>query len=444
MDMHTSPPISEIDLCRAWTRLPRSQPLITIDGASVDLIHLGSWTNGFGPDFRGAIISFDNGPATHGSVELHRRTRGWTDHRHHLDPRYNDVILHVVGSDDGAETRRSDGKLVPTVVLDIRVSHQATVAVDWSLVGGDVCAATIAAEQPGLIRDMLGRLGDTRMSERSACIEAKLLAETPDAVLYGELLEALGYAANRAVMADLVDRLPWHVMRAIAIAGHSPFHGLLAVFLGVAGFLPLSDQEIAYTGLDPALFQAITASWREQARAWALNPLDPTAWELARQRPANHPIRRLVQAAAILASVELEPTRRLSGLVRDGADLAGALIEFVNHFGALALGRERARAIVTNVLVPFGFALANHSGDRELAELFANLWESLPGAESNERTRRAIRQVSGDIGIKRIGSRIQQGLIHLDQTLCAPRRCYECPIAAEVVSQSTPPGSLLG
>ena len=130
--------------------------------------------------------------------------------------------------------------------------------------------------------------------------------------------------------------------------------------------------------------------------------------------------------------------------MRDGADLTDALINLANRFGVPTLGQDRARAIVTNVLIPFGFALSNHSGDRDLAERFATLWESLPAAESNERTRRAIRQVCGDVGIKRIGSRIQQGLIQLDQALCTPRRCYECPIAAIVVTDSTPPPSLLG
>ena len=59
--------------------------LVTTDGRSVDVIHLGTWTHGFGPDFRNAVISIDNGPAEHGSVELHLRTRGWMDHRHHLE-----------------------------------------------------------------------------------------------------------------------------------------------------------------------------------------------------------------------------------------------------------------------------------------------------------------------------------------------------------------------
>ena len=50
----------------------------------------------------------------------------------------------------------------------------------------------------------------------------------------------------------------------------------------------------------------------------------------------------------------------------------------------------------------------------------------------------------GKIGLKRAGSRLQQGLIHLDQALCAPRRCYECPIAAIVVNDAGPVRGLLG
>jgi hypothetical protein len=33
-----------------------------------------------------------------------------------------------------------------------------------------------------------------------------------------------------------------------------------------------------------------------------------------------------------------------------------------------------------------------------------------------------------------LGARGGQGLIHLDAALCAPRRCYECPIARAVIA----------
>jgi hypothetical protein len=419
-------------------------PLTTTDGRTVDVIHLGTWTHGFGPDFRDAIISVDNGRTEHGSIELHLRTRGWSEHRHHLDPRYNDVILHIVGRHDVVETRRVDGKLVPTVVLDIQALGLATHEVDWSLVGGTVCAERLAREQPDLIRGIIGRLGDERMTARSARIESRLTTMTPDAVLFAEILDALGYTANREPMATICDRLPWANVATIAGQPDHALHRLSAVFLGIGGFVPLSDAEIAHTGLDPERARALSDLWNQIALDWSVAPIPSTAWSLARIRPSNHPIRRLVQAAALIAGADLHLSTHLLGPIRDGLDPTDSLIALVDSAGAPALGSDRARAIATNVLVPFTFALASQSDDADLAECAARVWESLPGAESNERTRRAARQVAGDTGLKRLGARLQQGLIHLDQTLCGPRRCYECPIAAVVVRESATGGTLLG
>jgi hypothetical protein len=437
-------PIAEMDLCRAWTRLPRSLPLTTTDGRLVDVIHLGSWTHGFGPDFRDAIISIDDGATQHGSIELHLRTRGWTDHRHHVDPRYNDVVLHVVGRSDPVETRRADGKLVPTVVLDIQALGLPTRQVDWSLVGGAVCAEQLARDQPALVRDIMSRLGDTRMTARSARLESRFTAMPPDAVLYAELLDALGYSTNRDPMVQIANRLTWSVVLALSSHADKPFQHLCAAFLGTAGFLPLSDVELALTGLKPERAPALLSDWDTISADWNIAPIGSTDWTLARIRPSNHPIRRLVQAAAILAGTKLGLGLHLLTPLRAGLNPTTSLIELVSAAGAPALGNDRARAITTNVLIPFAFALAGQSGDADLGDAVAKVWESLPGAESNERTRRAVRQVTGEVGMKRLGARQQQGLIHLDQTLCAPRRCFECPIAAVVVREAAPHDALLG
>ena len=342
------------------------------------------------------------------------------------------------------ETRRADGKLVPTVVLDIKTLGLATHEVDWSLVGGTVCAEHLARAQPELIRDIVCKLGDGRMTARSARIESRLTTLPPDAVLYAEILDALGYVSNRGPMAAVAERLPWPVLTALASQASDPFHRLCAAFLGAAGFLPLSDIELALTGLAPARAQSLTDDWSVIAADWATDSMAPTDWTLARIRPSNHPIRRLVQAAAILAGSELRLSTRLLGPLRDGTDPTDAMIELVGACGAPALGKDRARAITTNVLIPFAFAIAGQTGDVDLGDAVALVWESMPGAESNERTRRAVHQVTGDVGMKRLGARLQQGLIHLDQSLCAPRRCFECPIAAVVVREGAPQSGMLG
>ncbi|HEX5500065.1 MAG TPA: DUF2851 family protein, partial [Thermomicrobiales bacterium] len=115
--MTARPEPREIAISAAWHdgRIPAR--LRTTDGRAVDVIHRGQWSHGLGPDFTDAMLVFDGREVRNGAVEIHLRTRGWTEHGHHLDPQYNQVILHVVARHDGAETRRADGGLTPIVDL---------------------------------------------------------------------------------------------------------------------------------------------------------------------------------------------------------------------------------------------------------------------------------------------------------------------------------------
>ena len=421
----------ELDLCRAWTQLPRSIPLTTTEGLAIDVIHLGTWTHGFGPDFRDAIISIDSGPAISGSIEIHLRTRGWIEHKHHLDPRYNDVVLHVVGKHDLVETRRSDGKLVPTVALDIALTGVALQPVDWSVVGGEVCAESIARERPAVIRDALAGLGDLRMTRRSAVLESELARLSADELLYREIIEALGYSQNRTPMRALTEALPWQVLNSARSAGYST----LGCLLGAGGFLPLSDAELAHTGMAPGQLRKAHDDWQTVSTNWAIGSMPATSWVLARIRPLNHPIRRLAQFAAIIERTNGRLATELLAPIRTGLDPSENLLELVGDGGAPALGRDRARTIATNVLIPFAFAQAAATGDHDLAEATSALWVSLKAGEANERTRKGVRQIAGDAGLRRLTERHMQGLVHLTTQLCEPRRCYECPIARIVVSQ---------
>ena len=81
----------EIALSAAWQAQRFTGPLRTVDGRVVEVVHRGTWTHGFGPDFRDAMILLDGRELRAGSVEVHLRTGAWAVHGHHLDPRYDDV-----------------------------------------------------------------------------------------------------------------------------------------------------------------------------------------------------------------------------------------------------------------------------------------------------------------------------------------------------------------
>ncbi len=79
--------LSEIVLSAVWQEQRFSGHLRTVDGREIQVIHRGTWTHGFGPDFQDALLLFDGRELRSGSVEIHLRTRGWNDHGHARDPR---------------------------------------------------------------------------------------------------------------------------------------------------------------------------------------------------------------------------------------------------------------------------------------------------------------------------------------------------------------------
>lgn len=436
--MSDAPPaISERDLAAAWNDGRFRGPFPLADGRRVEIVYRGTWTHGFGPDFRDAMVTFEGRELQTGSVELHLRTSGWRAHGHHLDPRYNDVILHVVLLDDGAETRRLDGKLVPVLALPEELHRvvEPRSAVDWSLVGGEVCAAPLAREQPALVRELIWRLADARLAAKVARIEARLLGDPPAEVLYQEIWDGLGFSANREPMGLLARRLPLSAIdAALAIVpGSERLAVARGLLFGVAGFLPISPSDANAAGWSPADSAAAEDAWRRFGGPWRDAALPSTCWTRARVRPANHPALRLAAGAALLAASTGGLLPELLSAVRERADAPALLHDRCAAGGRTLLGQDRATGIVANAVVPFALALSEQTGDHALGEAAAHLWERLPAAESNEVTRRALRQVAGEVRLPGLGTRGQQGLIHLDQTLCRPRRCFECPIASAVL-----------
>ena len=450
----------EIALSAAWQAQAIAGPLRTSDGHSVEVISRGTWTHGFGPDFRDAMISLNGRELRSGSVEIHLATRGWTDHGHATDPRYNDVILHVVLDDDGSETRREDGVVVPVIaigaLLTTPLDDHGVATGDWSRFGGAACAPDLVREQPAIARQVLFRLGDVRLAGRSASLEAQLTARPPAQVLYASILDGLGYQQNREPMAALADLISLTDLEAAILATapterHDTARGIL---LGAAGFLPLSPTEAALAHLDPTAVAGCESSWRRFGGPWRESALPPTAWTRARVRPANHPAARLVAGAALIVNALAQGglvaalTEPIRARVSIATDQPGQLPDLAEHLRALSrtattpgLGLDRAGAIVASALLPFALALAQQSGDTALLDGAAMVWERLAGPASNAVTRRAMGQVAGDERLSGLGARGQQGLIHLDQTLCAPRRCRECPIAHAAVAGDALTGS---
>lgn len=429
----------------AWNAgLTRS--VTTTDGQAVSIIFPGHWSHGFGPDFSDAMLDFSADGYCTGAIEIHTKASDWVDHGHHLDERYNAVVLHIVTLDDLDVTRRADGKIVPKAILQI--SDDVLFAIDrhlpdiWSKLGGSVCAADLSAREPARIRSAIHRLGDTRMAGKTTAIESELALHSPSGVMLRHLFDGFGYSENRGPMRQLADTLirygfPDHpsVRRE-----ESPSPELIGLLLGIGGFLPLAPTDAHAGGILPEDQYLIERHWYGSAAALADDTIPATAWHLGRVRPANHPVARILQAATLLAKTGGTPHTVLLDAIRQEEPVIDVLKDITARTGHPGIGTGRATAMIANAVLPFALAWAAYNDDAALEDRASRLWVTLKFAEWTRPGKRALSQVTGGSSLRGLGERGHQGLLHLDRELCTPRRCFQCPIAAEVIRDQATAG----
>ena len=421
----------ESAVARLWreegARLP---PLDCDDGRTLRVLYPGRPSADAGPDFRDAVLLTETGETLRGDVEIHLRPGGWRAHGHHLDRRYNGVVLHVVlwPSSGGGETTLAMGARVPTVAL--YPALQQTVGrrrgrrpAAPGLAPAAFWAAAVPQDEQR-VGPTLERAGDARFNAKSASFRARLRqggGETGWAgqLLYQGLMEALGYSRNPEPFLALAEGLPLARLERLAAGPEDRLDTLIAALLGAGGLL--SGELPRGAGLDEEELQAALRTWGSMG----LRPVvQPEAWRRFRVRPANRPERRLVGMAHLLHRLWDEGL--LHGLARRALTgkvpaLQEALV--VVEGSRTYVGRGRAGEVAVNAVLPFLVAWSGLQGDRELGRACRALyraWPPLPGnevtAEAADRLVPAVLQLpldGMDAAGELQGARRQQGLHHL-------------------------------
>lgn len=434
---------NETTLAYLWQEQVLTTDLRTTEGRRLRVIYRGVWTHRRGPDFANALLDLD-GELVSGDVELHVRASDWYAHGHHEDPAYDHVVLHAVWDDDLQKTvRRRDGTPVPTLELARFLATTPDQLPSVSLrplgaLGFAHCAPEIAAAHPELLHHLFENAGDSRLREKVARIQARLSGESPAQTLFWLLADALGYHQNRQGMRAIAEELPlMHLeVRLSALAPEKRFPMAAALLLGTAGFLPLSDAERELVKLPTRLWQEIEAIWN--AREMQVGSAR-TLWRLGGVRPTNHPVRRLLNLAGLLATTD-------SGLLADVLERLVTARPRRQLFawlraGPVPLGQDRAHDIIVNVIIPFALGYADWIADDRIREAAAQLWLELPAGRGNQLVRATLEQVCGPTPIRLRSARAEQGLLHLYHWGCRERRCWECPVAHLVLSRSSSPSA---
>jgi hypothetical protein len=426
--------------------------LVTEENEPVMIVYPGRPNDDRGADLHDAVIATRRG-LLKGDIEIHVKSSHWWTHRHHQDPAYNRVILHVVYWDDaGRATVLQNGSSVLTLAL----CHYVGAATDRSVTPpysyqklSMPCRNAVYRGNASLVGKILDEAGEQRFLSAAARLQKEMLLSGPGQSLYQGIMTSLGYSKNKETMAKLASRMPLPRLEA-AVTDDAIDSECLAQYqarlMGAAGLLP-SQREVSYRPERPVdawvtKLESIWATGGETARMSAAD------WHFFKVRPGNYPVRRLAAMSHLLLRYRkkgllagLESSIKEAVTESDGGRLEAALLVSPDSYwgrhldfglpGAgivpSLLGRERAADIVINVLLPFAVARSRTQAQPALGEKALNFFRNYRAPAENT----LVRHMRKQLGISRCfvaTARRQQGLLHIYKTRCSQGRCDECPL----------------
>ena len=193
--------------------------------------------------------------------------------------------------------------------------------------------------------------------------------------------------------------------------------------------------------ISPEMQSDIERRWLQMNPVWHNDRIAPTHWQRARTRPANHAASRLMSLAALLDASRTDLLSHLTDALRYGNDLPGdapkshaaAMVERISGRAAQSASRP---ACCCRSQSPTRVRSPMNQSRKRRSRPGINCRQQKPAVRRNAPRRRSRDQP----GFVVLGERGQQGLLYLDRNLCTPRRCFECPIAAEVIRSEQEPG----
>ena len=458
LDETYQPNVDKIDEARIqkiWHEQDFFNPnMESIDRRAIRVLKPGIWNHNEGPDFMHAEIEID-GKLQVGDVEIHVRSSEWYAHKHHLNSRYNRVILHAVffNDDFNLRTRLQNGKRIPTAEL------LKLVAIDTGDLYHDTkdtttdgaCRITGKQLNIEVLKGVFESLGRERFLEKTESMRLLRTRLDFEQLLYEGIMEALGYERNSKPLRELAQHVPF------ADLDQKSELEIQATLFGVAGLLPSQREKPLppETTDDPNII-ALEELWRASEYADLPARMTEARWSFV-GRPFNHPVRRIAamsqlihrcqgslmmyflpiceKAAAadtktVLRTIEkelstllmLEPTGYWQKHANFGA-------ESTRKIGLI--GKGRAVDIIINKILPAAYIWAVEAGSQQLQEAVLRLYSVGSKSTGNKIINKVDEQIFTETQQMRHlepTAKIEQGVIRLYKNYCADWLCDLCPI----------------
>lgn len=412
-------------------RLWRSEDMVTNTGKKVRVVDPGLLNTDAGPDFFNAKIEID-GHMWVGNVEMHYRATDWKRHHHDSDKAYDSVILHVVAKDD-APVRRTNGELIPQLVLEVSPQFNADYA---SLVGATIevpCATKIKQVPHLTIVEWVEGLAFERLHGKVERIHQLLdsFNGSWEDVCYVTLARNFGFGINNDAFERLARRTP---LRLLGKHSDSVLQ-IEALLFGQAGMLDAQKP-----GMD-SYYNQLCTEYAFLSNKFQLTPMEKESWKLFRIRPQNFPYRRIAMLAQFIEGgfrmmnriLDAEGEKEMRALFE--VELSGYWTKHYtfgkpNERATATLSRNSIDIILINTVAPLLYAYGELTGNYEMTDKAIKLLEDLR-AESNSIVAHFVAY-----GIDCPDALTSQALVQLKREYCDARKCIYCKIGHHLLSKA--------
>jgi hypothetical protein len=410
---------------RLWPDLA----MTSTDGKRVDIIDPGTLNSGSGPDFFNAKIRID-GQIWAGNVEIHVRASDWHRHKHDNDAAYDNVVLHVVQYDDCAIRRRSDGAVIPQVVMNCAAdfSDRYNAMVNNPLTELP-CAGEISELPQIIVSDWITGLAYQRLQRKSDDIISRLESFHGDwnQTIYVTLARGLGFGTNADAMEQLARSIPLKNL----LRHNDQISTIEALLFGAAGLLsekPNDDYEAM-----------LKQEYAFYCTKFGITPHQTPQWK-SKLRPQNSPVRRVALLAQLMVG-----GFTLSGTLLNVNSMAEAAALFevelspywLTHFTfghpaaatPHSLSASSVRLLLINVVAPLLYAYGETVDDAHRREMAVDILQSLKPEQN------ALVNIFTNAGMKCDDAFTSQAYIQLRNEYCLQRKCLYCRIGHRLLSQ---------
>ena len=403
--------------------------MTTIDGLAIEVIDTGIPNTNAGPDFFNAKVKIAD-KIWAGNIEIHITSDDWIKHKHHEDPSYNSVILHVVGKSK-KEIENQKEQIVPQCELvfpeSIKDNYEFLIHTDAEL----PCCNHIASISSFHMRSWLEALLVERLERKSNHISDLLQKynNSWEEVFYILLSRNLGFGLNSDSFERLALSLP---LRYIQKQGDSLVQ-IEALLFGQAGMLnedkPLDDY-----------YALLQKEYHFLKNKYELKPLDSYIFKQLRMRPSALPQIRIAQLASLMYNahglfsriMECDDIGRVRLMLHQNAS---EYWQTHYSFGKKAekkskyLGDSSLDIVLINTVIPLLFAYGRNRDNEVYCDRALKFLELIK-PEQNNITKRFAKYK-----IPLTNANDSQAMIQLRREYCETKKCLYCRIGHHLLTK---------